>query len=104
VLIDAPAELPPLPAAVEVAAYRIALEALTNVVKHAEARTCIISLGVGRGLSLDIRDDGRGLQDERSVGIGLHSMHERAAELGGRCEIGPAPGGGTSVVVWLPLP
>jgi signal transduction histidine kinase len=103
VLIDAPAEMPVLPAAVEVAAYRIAMEALTNVVKHAGARTCIISLGVGRGLSLDIRDDGRGLPEERSVGIGLHSMHERAAELGGRCEIGPAPGGGTSVVAWLPL-
>jgi len=101
--IDAPERLPPLPAAVEVAAYRIVLEAITNVVRHAHARSCAVSLGVGNGLHLDIRDDGRGIPADRRPGVGLSSMRERAAELGGKCEVGPAPGGGTSVVAWLPL-
>jgi signal transduction histidine kinase len=103
VTIDAPERLPALPAAVEVAAYRIALEALTNVVKHAQARACMISVGVGEGLCLDIRDDGVGLPAARASGVGLHSMRERANELGGTCEIAPAPGGGTCVTAWLPL-
>jgi signal transduction histidine kinase len=103
IIIDAPADLPPLPAAVEVAAYRIAQEAITNVVRHADARSCIVSLGIGNGLCLDVRDDGRGLPDQRRAGVGLSSMRERAAELGGRCEISPAPGGGTCVAAWLPL-
>jgi signal transduction histidine kinase len=102
--IDAPDNLPPLPAAVEVAAYRIVQEAITNVVRHADARNCIVSLGVGNGLCLDIRDDGRGLPADRRAGVGLSSMRERATELGGHCEIGPAPGGGTCVMAWLPLP
>jgi signal transduction histidine kinase len=104
IVVDAPERLPPLPAAVEVAAYRIALEALTNVAKHAAAHNCTISLGVGNGLHLDIRDDGRGLPPDRRAGVGLTSMRERAAELGGQCSIGPVPGGGTAVVAWLPLP
>jgi signal transduction histidine kinase len=102
--IDAPENLPPLPAAVEVAAYRIVQEALTNVLRHADAHVCIVSLGVGNGLYLDIRDDGRGLAADRRAGVGLSSMRERATELGGNCEIGPAPGGGTCVMAWLPLP
>jgi glucose-6-phosphate-specific signal transduction histidine kinase len=69
-VVDAPEHLPPLPAAVEVAAYRIALEALTNVARHAAAHTCVISLAVGNGLHLDIRDDGRGLPPERHAGVG----------------------------------
>jgi two-component system, NarL family, sensor kinase len=104
IVVDVPESMPPLPAAVEVAAYRIVLEALNNVAKHAQARSCVISLGVGNGLHLDIRDDGRGLPPNRRAGVGLNSMRERAAELGGRCALGPAPGGGTSVVAWLPLP
>jgi signal transduction histidine kinase len=104
IAIDAPPNLPSLPAAVEVAAYRIAQEALTNVVRHSGAQHCIVSLGVGNGLYLDIRDDGRGLPENRRAGVGLSSMRERATELGGNCEIGPAPGGGTCVMAWLPLP
>ncbi|NTU80802.1 MAG: histidine kinase, partial [Chloroflexales bacterium] len=80
--IDAPTALPPLPAAAEVAVYRIALEALTNVVRHASATSCTISLGAGTGLHLDIRDDGRGLPPDCRPGVGLSSMQERAAELG----------------------
>jgi signal transduction histidine kinase len=104
ITIDAPADMPPLPAAVEVAAYRIAQEAIANVMRHADARSCVVSLGIGNGLCLDVRDDGRGLPEHSRAGVGMHSMRERAAELGGRCEIGPAPGGGTCVTAWLPLP
>jgi signal transduction histidine kinase len=104
IVVDVPESLPPLPAAVEVAAYRIVLEALNNVAKYAQARSCVISLGVANGLHVDIRDDGRGLPPNRRAGVGLNSMRERAAELGGQCALGPAPDGGTSVVAWLPLP
>jgi signal transduction histidine kinase len=103
VVIDAPASLLPLPAAVEVAAYRIALEALTNAARHAHARTCRICLRVRDGLCLEIADDGAGLPAEPRFGVGLASMRERAAELGGRCTITPRPEGGTRVAAWLPL-
>jgi signal transduction histidine kinase len=95
--VDAPPSLPELPAAVEVAAYWIAQEALTNVLRHAHARTCVIRLTVQPSVvRLEIEDDGSGL-GEASPGLGLHTMRERAAELGGTCEIGPAGGGGTLV-------
>lgn len=100
--IDAPPSLPPLPAAVEVAAYRIAQEALTNVVKHAQARHCEVRLTLDHTLQLAITDDGRGITPQRQSGVGLHSMRERAAELGGRVFIEGAPNGGTRVRVVLP--
>jgi signal transduction histidine kinase len=102
--IDAPDRLPPLPAAVEVAAYRIVLEALTNVVRHAHARTCTISITLtpGDALDVEIRDDGLGLPVGGRAGVGLTSMRERAAELGGICVIESAPGGGTRVHTRLP--
>jgi signal transduction histidine kinase len=103
VSVEAPDHLPPLPAAVEVAAYRIALEAMTNVVRHAHARQCVIRLSLADALQLEIMDDGLGLAAGRPAGVGLHSMRERAAELGGTCVIGPGPGGGTRVVARLPL-
>jgi len=102
--VHAPNDLPPLPAAVEVAAYRIVLEAITNVVRHAEAQQCTVSITVDRHtLVVDIRDDGSGLPAQRHAGVGLRSMYERAAELGGTCTIETAPTGGTSVRVHLPL-
>ena len=104
VLVDAPEQLPPLPAAVEVATYRIVQEALTNVVRHARARTCIIRLDMSEGLRLEIADDGIGLPAEVGAGVGLRSMHERAAELGGTCVIETKPQSGTHVLVHLPLP
>jgi signal transduction histidine kinase len=109
ITIEAPGPLPALPAAVELAAYRIALEALTNVVRHAGASACFIdfavtALGGRKMLTVDIRDNGIGLPDERRAGVGLTSMRERAAELGGTCLIEPAPGGGTRVSAHLPLP
>jgi signal transduction histidine kinase len=103
VTIDAPSSMPPLPAAVEVAAYWIAQEALTNVKRHAHAETCSVRLAVEpTTLRLEIADNGAGLSIG-SRGIGLHSMKERAAEVGGTCEIGDRTGGGTLVVASLPL-
>ncbi|MCC7362118.1 MAG: hypothetical protein IT317_21720 [Anaerolineales bacterium] len=99
--LSLPEALPPLPAAVEVACYRIAQEALTNVVKHARAQNCRLSLAVTDGVTLEVVDDGRGLPKERPAGVGLSSMRERAAELGGQCLIEPRPGGGTRVLARL---
>lgn len=103
VSVDAPDELPPLPAAVEVAGYRIALEALTNAARHAEARTCTIRIATNGALELEITDDGRGLDPAHPVGVGLTSMRERAEELGGTCTVEVVPTGGTRVHASLPL-
>ena len=104
VRVEAPEQLPHLPAAVEVAVYRIAHEALTNVVRHARAKTCAVGLAVDEGVALEVTDDGIGISREQTAGVGLLSMRERAAELGGTCVIEPVPEGGTRVSVWLPLP
>ncbi|MCC6191292.1 MAG: sensor histidine kinase [Anaerolineales bacterium] len=104
VTIDTPAVLPPLPAAVEVACFRIVQEALTNVVRHAAARTCAVRLRLDQGLRLEIRDDGRGFPAGTPAGVGLTAMRERAAELGGTSVIAPGDSGGTVVAVQLPLP
>ncbi len=104
ILIEAPECLPPLPAAVEVAAYRIAQEALTNVVRHAEAGQCRLSLRLqDRLLTLQITDDGKGIAPEHHIGVGWLSMQERASELGGRCTITRGRSGGTTIQVSLPL-
>ncbi len=102
--IEAPEHLPPLPAAVEVAAYHIALEALTNVARHAQAQSCHVRLWLSGGLSLEITDDGRGLPKDYHAGVGVTAMRERAMELGGEYLIEPGPAGGTRVSAWLPLP
>jgi signal transduction histidine kinase len=99
---ELPESLPMLPAAVEVALYRITQEALTNVARHAQARNCTLRLSWGENLKLEISDDGAGLPHGYNPGVGLRSMRERAEELGGRCEINPAPGGGTQVIAYLP--
>ncbi len=113
VALDAPDPLPPLPAAVEVAAYRIAQEALSNVARHARAAGCVVRLracaasgqgpGAGPVLVIDITDSGIGIDPQAPAGVGLSSMRERAHELGGDCLIGPADGGGTTVHATLPL-
>jgi signal transduction histidine kinase len=133
ITIDAPESLPALPAAVEIAVYRIALEAMTNVVRHARARVCAVRLGVQRQsetrmirgslsvtagwqsshlatsdrlmLCLEITDDGIGLAglSGSHTGIGLASMRERASELGGSCVFGSNEAGGTRVAAYLPL-
>lgn len=95
--------LPPLPAAVEVAVYRIVQEALANVVHHAEAQNCLVCLQVeGEILNLEIRDNGRGLHPAAQPGVGLSSMRERAEELGGVCSV-VMNGKGATVQARLPL-
>ncbi len=102
--IDSPKSLPPLPAAVEVAAYRIALEALANVVRHSQASHCQISISaLEQNLQVEICDDGLGLSGHDRPGVGLASMRERAVELGGTCLIEALPQGGTRVLARLPL-
>lgn len=100
--LDAPDCLPPLSAALEVAAYRIITEALTNVARHAEAKLCVIRLTFSDALVIDVRDDGKGLPTTPRPGVGLRSMAERAAELGGTCSIEHLPEGGTLVRASLP--
>jgi len=107
--VQAPAAgLPPLPAAIEVAAYRIAAEALTNIARHAQARHGTVafrleSTGRGKTLRLEITDDGVGLSPESKAGVGLISMRERAEEIGGSLHIESAPGRGCRVLAALPL-
>jgi len=102
-------ELPPLPAAVELAAYRITMEAVTNVIRHARAEHCHIRYDLQNGrqnksLQIEISDDGRGLPDKLRQGVGMSSMRERAEELGGHVAIEVVEGGGTRVCAELPLP
>lgn len=103
VTVDAPAELPALPAAVEVAAYRIAQEALENVARHSHARHCTIRLLIHDAFEIQITDDGTGLPPGIAPGVGLRSMCERAAELGGDCEIQRGANCGTRVLARLPI-
>jgi signal transduction histidine kinase len=100
--VEAPEALPSLPAATEVAAYRIATEALTNVVRHAGARHCVVRVRLDGRLEIEVADDGRGI-GEAKPGVGLTSMQERAGELGGSCAVGPDDRGGTVVRAELPL-
>jgi len=98
------AELPPLPAAVEVAAYRIAAEALTNVARHAgAARACVGLTVADQALVVEVVDDGVGIPAEVRAGVGLVGMRERAAELGGCVEVTCPPAGGTQVRARLPM-
>ncbi len=101
VRFDVPDTLPALPAAVEVAAYRIATEALTNVARHAGATSAVVALHCQGSFDLEITDDGP-LADGWDPGVGLSSMRERAAELGGCFEAGPRGRGGR-VFISIPL-
>jgi signal transduction histidine kinase len=92
-----------LPAAVEVAAYRIAVEGMTNAVRHAGAAWCRVEITAGRQLTIEVTDDGHGLPARVQPGTGLDSMRERATELGGEVRVEPREGGGTRVVARLPL-
>lgn len=109
ITLQAPETLPTLPAAVEVAAYRIVQEAVNNAVKHARASairvTLVLSPAPAAPLSLavEICDNGVGLPVDHPVGIGLHSMRERAEELGGQWRISNRAEGGAQVMASLPL-
>ena len=98
-----PVPLPDLPAAVEVAAYRIAVEAMTNAVRHAGARLCRVRLEAASHLVIEVTDDGRGVPATPRPGTGLESMRERAVELGGDVTVERRPEGGTRVLARLPL-
>ncbi|MEH7121077.1 ATP-binding protein, partial [Neobacillus vireti] len=110
-ILNAHEQLPELPAAVEVAAYRITTEAIVNVLRHAKAKTCNITLAYKnqqeRGLIITIEDDGIGVspirKNKKNSGIGIGSMKERAAELGGRFCLEPNVQGGTVITVFLPV-
>jgi two-component system, NarL family, sensor kinase len=101
VRLDVPDEVPALPAAIEVATYRIATEALTNVVRHSRARSAMVRLRCGERLDLSITDDGPP-NGAWAPGVGLDAMRERTAELGGSFQAGPTPNGG-QVVASFPL-
>lgn len=102
--VDIDGDLPALPAAVEVAAYRITMEALTNVARHAGATRCCVRVRIEDGLHVEVVDNGCGLPSTVVPGVGLSSMRQRAAELGGTCDIASAAAGGTQLVARLPLP
>ncbi|MEJ2302253.1 MAG: GAF domain-containing sensor histidine kinase [Anaerolineales bacterium] len=103
VSVDLPHKLPVLPPAVEVAAFRIIQESVTNVIKHATAQTCTIRLIQGDGLIIEILDDGIGLPAKVIEGKGLRTIRERASELGGYFLAENQPNGGSRLLVRLPL-
>jgi two-component system NarL family sensor kinase len=107
VAVDVPERPGQLPAAVEIAAYRIATEAITNAARHAGATRCRVRLAISGGeLVVEVTDDGPGLASEaqvRQAGVGLSSMRERATEIGGVCLIEFPPRAGVRVFARLPV-
>jgi signal transduction histidine kinase len=117
--LEVPEALPPLPAAVEVAAFRIATEAMVNALRHSGAKQCIVRLAYAEppgaepsgeaALALEIQDDGDGpplprhRKEHRSGGVGLSSMRERAEELGGSFRLQPLQPKGTLITASLPV-
>jgi signal transduction histidine kinase len=96
---------PQIPSALEGAAFRIVQEALTNVLRHAQARTASVRLRLGAAsLEIVVEDDGRGPGSQEGSGHGLRGMRERAAAVGGDVEAGPREGGGWRVRARLPVP
>lgn len=104
--VDAPEELGSLPAAVEVAVYRVAQEGLANVIRHAQAHNCWLRLSLDTAagaLCLEVQDDGQGIAAPQRYGVGLRSMRERVTELGGTITVEPGASGGTRVCAVFPL-
>jgi signal transduction histidine kinase len=102
ITVDADEDVESLPAAAEVAAYHIISEALTNVVRHSGATECAVRLRRDDHLRIEVADNGAGLPPAYRAGVGLRSIRERCAELGGSADIRPADGGGTVVTARLP--
>jgi signal transduction histidine kinase len=103
ITFDAPNDLPPLSAAVQLNTYRIVLEAVSNVMKHAGAENCVVKIAETGDLRLEIVDDGVGLAENFRAGVGVNSMRERAEELGGTFTIEPNQPNGTRVLATLPI-
>jgi signal transduction histidine kinase len=106
VVVRREGEAPEVPAGVDLSAYRIVQEALTNTLRHARATRAEVTVRYGDGaVELEVRDDGRGSAgaEANGTGRGLVGMRERAALLGGTLEAGPLPGGGYRVHARLPL-
>ena len=104
ITVGAGDDLGELPAAVEAAAYRIVVEAVTNTVRRADATGCSVRLGAVDGwLEVGVVDDGRGLPADVQAGVGLSAMRERATELGGTLRVESRAGGGTIVLASLPI-
>jgi signal transduction histidine kinase len=102
---DLDGDLAQLPAAAETALFRIACEALTNVVRHSRARSCRIVLhACADQVVLRVEDDGDGIPHSAQPGLGLRSMRDRASELGGRLTLSRPDDGGAVVELRLPLP
>jgi len=102
--IQASDDVEPLPAAVEVAAYRIVVEAVNNALQHSQAPACHVELRRSLDtLDIEVHDTGAGLPAEPRLGVGIGSMRERAEELGGTFELSSTAGHGTRVLVRLPL-
>lgn len=102
--VQGPEPVPALPAAVEVAAYRIAVEAMTNVARHAQAHSCLVVVALNGHLEVVVSDNGRGVPVQHRAGVGLASMLERATEVGGTCTVSARAEGGTQVLAVLPVP
>jgi two-component system, NarL family, sensor kinase len=98
-----PDELPDLPAAVEVALYRIGSEAIHNAVRHSGGQQCDVTIEIaGDEVHMRISDNGRGLPEPLVDGVGVSAIRERAAELGGTVEL--TSDGGTTITTVMPLP
>jgi signal transduction histidine kinase len=99
-------EVRPLPFGVDVAAFRIVQEALTNVTRHAAGATATVRVSYGdRDLTVQVDDDGRGPSTNAAAGSGkgIIGMRERVGAVGGELEAGPRAGGGFRVLARLPL-
>jgi PAS domain S-box-containing protein len=105
-LVEVPDNLPMLPDATAIGLFRILQEALTNVMRHAEAHTVELNLTLSNGiLCMRIADDGRGFEQstERPVSFGLVGMRERVLIMGGRLQLDSTLGEGTTLRVYIPL-
>jgi signal transduction histidine kinase len=98
--VERDGDFPKLSAAVEVAAYRIVCEAMANALKHSQGTECNVRLNFENGLHIDIHDNGKGLPEETRAGVGMVSMRERAAELGGTFNV--VSNNGVHISAFLP--
>ncbi len=104
IAVDTEDDLPTLPAAVEVAGYRIVQEAVSNTVRHSMGTSCCVKVWIVKAsLCVEIKDNGKGLPLNPKKGIGLQSMRERAEEVGGRITVTSTLDQGTTVFASIPL-